>query len=541
MLSPWMEAQGPCCKDGWAKVVESSRDIWPAHARAWRPVPIMLDAFPDGSNENVYIQLARSDSFDRDEANRASFTVTFEIDGHSVPYLVRCVKPGRPITEARDSYSYTFFVGCPLPSAVSEALSNDETIEAVLRKTRQPHDGDTWVPPMLFLERDTEYPAIKIWQKLPGRTGSYRDFQDALPRRKKGGQKPFLTACTMARGDELENVKNWSSYMRLVGVDHVFVYMIEREQSSYDSFFSALGSAQFITLVPWPFQPGGYLQSLSQVGAYDNCQWRQKQWTQWTLQAQHDEYVQPIGKYRSLKQLLLDKSDHSAASAFEIGWFNPSEIGLREGAEGLEPGETKRAGPGISEGPPGDLNVFAEESSFRLAVPFGVQVCESKSSSACKAFRAGNNFQHFFVRPDDLIRTNIHNVAEFVNQSVVSRVLDPFKEARINHFSKHESERYQSEIDLYGGCQGGTAIAARDNARATLVKDLSLSAMRVCVELLWSHGQLTPEVEACVSNNWQMSETNRIVMHRDVSRDSTSRRGAPIACDSLEFDPWTPF
>jgi hypothetical protein len=541
-----METQNPCCKDGWAKVVESSRDIWPAHAKAWNPVPIMLDAFPDGSNDNVYIQLARNDTFDRDEANRASFKVTFKIDGYSVPYLVQCVKPGAPITEARDSYSYTFFVGCPLPSVVSEALNNDKTIEAVLHKTRQSHDGDIWVPPQLFLERDTEYPPIKIWQRLPSRNKS---------------QKPFLTACTMARGDELENVKNWSSYMRLVGVEHVFVYMIEREQNSYDSFFSALGSAQFITLVPWPFQPGGYLQALSQVGAYDNCQWRQKQWTQWTLQAQHDEYVQPLGKYRSLKQLLLTKSDHSAASAFEIGWFNPSEIGLREGAEGLEAGETKRAGPGISEGPPGDLNVFAEESSFRLAVPYGVQVCEDKNSSACKAFRAGNNFQHFFVRPDDLIRTNIHSVAEFVNQSAVSRVLDPFNEARINHFSRHISERYQSEVELNVDCQGGFVI---NKARATLIKDLSLSAMRICAELLWSHGQLTPEVEACVSKNWQMSETvprgtralarrrgggeqNRfgmhtnVVMHRNVSGDSLSQNGDPITCDSFEFDHWSPF
>ena len=47
MLSPWMETQKPCCQEGSEKVVESSRDLWPAHSKAWRPVPIMLDAFPD--------------------------------------------------------------------------------------------------------------------------------------------------------------------------------------------------------------------------------------------------------------------------------------------------------------------------------------------------------------------------------------------------------------------------------------------------------------------------------------------------------------
>jgi len=406
-------------------------------------------------------------------------------------------------------------------------------IETVLHKTRQPHDGDTWVPPRLGggPGHATEYPAIHVWQKLPGGGKS---------------QKPFLTACTIARSDELASVKNWTSYMHLVGVERVFVYMIDRGavESSYDKYFSDVGSARFITLVPWPFQPGGYVQDLSQLAAYDNCMWRQKRWATWTLQAQHDEYIQPLGKYRNLRQLLSEKSDLSSATALETGWFKLSGLGLREGPRGLEEGQSPAAGRvRADEGPPSDLNVFAEEFSYRAAAPYGVQVCEgqSASNSTCRAFLAGTNYMHFFVRPDDLVQTSVHGVAEFVNDSALSGKLDPFNEARINHFSEFTADRYRRETQIERDCQGNNVI---EQSRAALLKDSSMSVMRVCVEMLWGHGHLTPEIEACVSKNWQMSEFDRVVqrnasivvMHRNVSGDSILEHGASVVCDSFQFE-----
>jgi hypothetical protein len=326
--------------------------------------------------------------------------------------------------------------------------------------------------------------------------------------------------------------------MHLVGVDHVFVYMVERGMhSTYNTYFSDLGSAEFITLVPWPFQPGGYLQPLSQIGAYENCVWRQKHWAIWTLQAQSDEYIQPLGKFRSLKELLHEKSDHSLATALEVGWFKLSAIGLREGPHGLEAGETPAAMQLLrtEEGPPSDLNVFAEEFSYRAALPYGVQVCEDQtaSRSTCKVFMAGTNYVHFFVRPDDLVQTHVHKVREFVNDSVVRGYFDPFNEARINHFSECTGDRYQHEVGIQRDCQGNKVI---EQSRAALLKDSSMSVMKVCVEMLWGHGHLTPEIEACVSKNWQRSESDRVVMHRNVSRDSILEYGASVACDSFQFE-----
>jgi hypothetical protein len=480
----------------------------------------MLDAFPDGDNSNIHIHLARNKTFDQFEERRVSFKVTYKVEGHNEPYTGQCKQEGDPHSEHPPM---TFFLTCPVPPDVSKALSSNSMIETVLHKTRQPHDGDTWVPPR-YSGHTTEYPAIHVWQKLPGGGKS---------------QKPFLTACTIARSDELASVKNWTSYMHLVGVERVFVYMIDRgaAESSYDKYFSDVGSARFITLVPWPFQPGGYGQDLTQLAAYDNCMWRQKRWAAWTLQAQHDEYIQPLGTYRNLRQLLSEKSDLSSATALETGWFKLSGIGLREGPRGLEevemPAVQRRR---ADEGPPSDLNVFAEEFSYRAAAPYGVQVCEgqSASNSTCRAFAAGTNYMHFFVRPDDLVQTSVHSVMELVNDSAVRGYFDPFHEARINHFSECTADRYQHEIQIERDCQGGWDNVPQ--SRAALLKDSSMSVMRVCVEMLWGYGHLTPEVEACVNTNWQRSETDHVVMHRDVSGDSMLKHGTSVACDSIHFE-----
>jgi len=517
MLSPWMETQQPCCNEGGNEVVRSSRDLWPAHAKAWHPVPILLDAFPDRDNGNVHMQLARNQTFDINEEASLSFKVSYNIDGQSEPYTEQCKKEGGLQV---DNPGITFFLTCPVPPHVSEVLSNGHAIEAVLHKTSQPHDGDTWVPPRLS-HHTVEYPPIRVWHNHPGH---------------KRSQQPFLTACTIARADETASVKHWTSYMHLVGVDHVFVYMVEREESSYDTYFSDLGSARFITLVPWPFSPGGYNARLSQVGAYDNCMWRQKRRATWTLQAQHDEYIQPLGTYRNLKELLHHHGNHSCVTALETGWFKLSSIGLRTGPNGLEAVETPEARRLYGdEGPADGLNVFSEEFSYRAAAPFGVQVCEGgAASNTCKAFRAGNNFMHFFARPDDVVQTGVHAVVEFVNDSVVRGYFDPFNEARINHFSGYAGDRYKHEINIEIDCQGGRENVPQ--SRAAFLKDSSMFVMRTCVEMLWSYGHFTPEVEACVSRNWQRSKTDRIVMYRNVSGDSLFERGASVVCESFQFE-----
>jgi Domain of unknown function. len=139
--------------------------------------------------------------------------------------------------------------------------------------------------------------------------------------------KPFqLVACTWTsaahnrRGDAVtlkdgkERLKEWITFNRLVGFDHVIVYDNSRANTNATTLkeVTDLFDPKFVTYIDWPCKvcnnnrpahddPG---ERSSQYAAEASCRARFGPFTDWMAFLDPDEYLVPMGNFTSWKEIL---------------------------------------------------------------------------------------------------------------------------------------------------------------------------------------------------------------------------------------------
>ena len=115
--------------------------------------------------------------------------------------------------------------------------------------------------------------------------------------------------------DEItERMREWIEYNLMMGVDHIFVYDNSQANTNKSDLSEALlpFSALEVTRMEWPsimctnnlpaHENTG--ERSSQYAAESSCCQRYRQFTDWIMAADTDEYFIPMGKYNNLKDVV---------------------------------------------------------------------------------------------------------------------------------------------------------------------------------------------------------------------------------------------
>jgi Glycosyltransferase family 92 len=162
-------------------------------------------------------------------------------------------------------------------------------------------------------------------------------------------KKPFfLSACLwasaefktrgharMAHSDTLTRLVEWIEFHKLVGFDHFFLFDNSGAHTNETSLAEIADRYPgIVTRIDWPAIPcnnnipahDSTGERSSQYAAENACRTRYAPFTEWIVSFDTDEYLVPMGKYESLKDVLRDAD----ASGTQVLSFKSSRGKLRE-------------------------------------------------------------------------------------------------------------------------------------------------------------------------------------------------------------------
>jgi len=350
--------------------------------------------------------------------------------------------------------------------------------------------------------------------------------------RKQHKQLAMCTVVNPQYDSETERIISWIAYHLLVGVEQVFVYMIprtnnlRRSQESNGSFLfvdeyeaiwtglSRVVDLEAVSLIPWPYHPRGFEIEISHLSAYDNCMWRAKEHYHWVLNAQADEFFQPLGSFRDLRDVLTQKkySDARTLSFLEYSWFNASLMEKNfENDDGCTHCKiTPFQVLDHSEYPSGvtmphhGYGAINDENVHKRGVYYNASGCiishmgdnYIRTASLAKwvnhAFYAGVHVPDIGFQneaPNDLSSFPLEH----------QYVLDPFTEARQNHFTGHAHNDFLVRAEMH-------------HVPHRITKDdVSIAVLHQCIQILlgWNERNIT-EIGSRIKHAWECKNANWI-------------------------------
>eukprot|EP00871_Galdieria_phlegrea_P000743 jgi/Galph1/166/GphlegSOOS_G4989.1 len=179
----------------------------------------------------------------------------------------------------RDKYDMVLILLCPIPKLAKKVIQRKTYIH--LRYADEEH---IYVSPFLRACHATQ--------------AEYAVAGNQLPKRKIG-------ACLLLQ-DKNHLIDEWIAYHRLLGVERVYIYFNEFNESSLVQFKKYF-EEDFVVPIMWPFvSPNKLPYSRMQYVQINDCLWRFRYLHDWLLFSDVDEYIQPLPGLdgNSLKEFL---------------------------------------------------------------------------------------------------------------------------------------------------------------------------------------------------------------------------------------------
>jgi len=547
----------PCCSG-----LDEARRKLPRHAREMWPVPTLLDAWAAWQNRALVFQVSQMIGPDRliDRAsvphcaklNRTDLAFHVELrtagGGGDTATRVGCdpvalhdefdrpFDPGEKVGEVDfRRCQFNIMVRCPLaPETASLLASTGRGVTARLVREGAPkkNGGNSTYHPYRTIEicPHRPYPLLAP-DALEGAGQPEGSREEVVATPPRG-----VTLCTVVNPHydlEADRIEHWAGYHRLFGIEHVFVYMIPREGKDYSQILKKLSHLTrmgLVTLVPWPFSPNGFEIELTHLNAYDNCMWRAKGQFQWVLNAQADEYFQPLGRHKSIPEVLgQDKyQDARTVTFLEYSWFNASLLRLDKNDCSHCKIMPKYV---LDHGKYPSGIVMAHHGHGTLRSP-DEQVSVLMNASGCLISDWGDNYIRTAARTE-FVRHAFHSglhcqdigfgltVPNGYSPTPQQYIADPFTELRQNHFTGYARGDYMLRAEKH------------NLPRQLERNDTSVVSLNKCIQILFGNEKENIQIDTSAGNvNELMASKEKL----DLVRERTARA---MACrDRFAFTPF---
>lgn len=159
-----------------------------------------------------------------------------------------------------------------------------------------------------------------------------------LPPPAAAGETPplKLAMCTSWRAgyNGVSELFAWLAYHRIQGVQHIFLYVWAplvpgKKPEAHSAHAKMLRRIRawvdngFVTLIPWVKDSYGKLICASEDASYYDCTGRARGIFEWISNAHLDEFLRPMGEYRTVEAVLDDVPDEvDEARMYEFGWVS---------------------------------------------------------------------------------------------------------------------------------------------------------------------------------------------------------------------------